>query len=182
MPTLPPNLTSPNIGNLVVGRGYLSMKLIGESSFQDMGNATRLTLQVNPTRLDHYSSRIGVRRKDLTVVTQLDAKMTMTLEEATVRNMQLMVLGLGQESAADSIQLMEEPLFYAAINFTATNVVGPRWNVVLPNVLLTPTNAFMLIAEGSGTWASMEIEGDIQFDQVSQGFGWMWTDDFVPAH
>ena len=36
MPT--PNLTSPNIGNYYVGRGYLSMKLQGESVFTDMGN------------------------------------------------------------------------------------------------------------------------------------------------
>lgn len=181
MPTLPPSVTSPNIGNLVVGRGFLSMKLVGESSFQDMGNCTRFTFQVNPTRLDHYSSRIGVRKKDLTVVTQLDSKLSMTLEEATVRNMQLTVLGSAMASAADSIDIMSEPLFYASLMFTATNVVGPRWNAVFPVVLLTPTNAFQLIAEGSGTWASMEIEGDVQFDSASGQFGWMWTDDFSPT-
>lgn len=178
--TLPtPNLVSPNIGNYYVGRGFLSMLIQGvDSDYKDMGNCTKFTFQVNPTRLDHYSSRIGVRRKDLTVVTQLDAKLMMTMEEATVRNMQIAVLGLGLESAADRIDLMTEPLFYAALQFTATNVVGPQWNAVFPNVLLTPANAFQLIAEGSGTWGSIDMEGDVQFDQASGGFGHMFTDSF----
>lgn len=176
-----PSLDSPNIGNYYVGRGYLSMQLAGEVSFQDMGNCTKFTFQVSPTRLDHYSSRVGVRKKDLTVVTQLDAKLTMTLEEATVRNMALAVLGIPLESAADSIELMSDPLIYAALQFTATNVVGPQWNAVFPNVLITPTNAFQLIAEGSGTWGTVELEGDVQFDQTSQKFGWMYSSSFDPA-
>jgi len=48
MPT--PNLTSPNIGNYYVGRGYLSMKLQGESVFTDMGNCTNFIYD------DHYCS------------------------------------------------------------------------------------------------------------------------------
>lgn len=180
MPAVPtPSLNSPNIGNYYVGRGFLSMMIEGvDTEFQDMGNCTKFTFQVNPTRLDHYSSRIGVRRKDLTVVTQLDAKMAMTLEEATVRNMQIAVLGLGLESAADSVDIMADPLIYASLLFTATNVVGPQWNAVFPNVLLTPTNAFQLIAEGSGTWGSVDMEGDVQFDQVSGRFGWLYTSSF----
>ena len=182
MPSLQPNLVSPDIGNYYVGRGYLSMKIEGtDDDYHDMGNCTKFTFQVNPTRLDHYSSRIGVRRKDLTVVTQLDAKLAMTLEEATVRNMQIAVLGLGLESGSDSIDIMSEPLFYVSLLFTATNVVGPQWNAVFPNVLLTPTNAFQLIAEGSGTWGTVDMEGDVQYDSVSGKFGWMYTNSFVPA-
>ena len=177
-----PNLISPNIGNYYVGRGYLSMKIEGQDSeYKDMGNCTKFTFQVNPTRLDHYSSRVGVRRKDLTVVTQLDAKMAMTLEEATVRNMQIAVLGTPLESATDAIDIMGEPLIYAALLFTATNVVGPQWNAVFPNVLLTPTNAFNLIAEGSGTWGTVDMEGDVQFDHETSRFGWLYTDSFDPA-
>jgi hypothetical protein len=177
-----PAITSPNVGNLFVGRGYLSMMLQGETSFQDMGNTTRFSLQVNPTLLHHYSSRIGVRKKDLSVVTQLDATLQMTLEEVTVRNFAMFVLGVPLESGADSIYLMSNPLYYATLRFTATNVVGPQWNAVFPLVLLSPRNQFQLIAEGTGTWGAMEMQGDIQYDQATQQFGWLYTSSFNPAH
>jgi hypothetical protein len=176
-----PNVNSPAIGNYLVGRGFLSMKLQGESTFQDMGNCTRFTFQPSPTRLDHYSSRFGVRKKDLTIVTQLDAKLTMTLEEATVRNMAIQCMGAPLESGHDSVFVMSQPLFYASLQFTATNSVGPQWNALFPLVLLSPTAAFQLIAEGSGNWATMEVEGDIQLDAVTQQYGWFYTSSFVPA-
>ena len=157
------------------------MKLQGESTFQDMGNCTRFTFQPSPTRLDHYSSRFGVRKKDLTIVTQLDAKLTMTLEEATVRNMAVQAMGLPLESGSDRINVMTNPLFYAALRFTATNSVGPQWNAEFPLVLLSPTSAFQLIAEGSGNWASMEIEGDIQLDAVTGEYGWFYSSSFNPG-
>jgi hypothetical protein len=176
MPT--PSIHSPNIGNYYVGRGFLSMKLEGESTFQDMGNCTKFTFQASPTRLDHYSSRVGVRKKDLTVITQLDAKLSMSLEEATVRNMALLTLGLPLESAAASLDIMSNPLFFAALQFTATNSVGPQWNAVFPLVLITPTTPFQMIAEGSGTWGVIEVEGDVQFDSVSNQFGWLFSTSF----
>jgi hypothetical protein len=176
-----PNIVSPAIGNYLVGRGYLSMKLQGESSFQDMGNCTRFTFQPTPTRLDHYSSRFGVRKKDLTIVTQLDAKLTMTLEEATVRNMAIQAMGIALESGSDRINIMAQPLFYAAVQFTATNSQGPQWNAMFPLVLLSPTSAFQLIAEGSGNWATMEVEGDVQLDAVTGEYGWFYSSSFSPA-
>lgn len=176
-----PALTSPAVGNYLVGRGFLSMKLQGETAVHDMGNCTRFTFQPNPTRLDHYSSRIGIRKKDLTIVTQLDAKLTMTLEEATVRNMQILAMGLAQQSGENSIDIMSNPLFYCALQFTATNSVGPQWNAYFPLVLLSPTSAFQLIAEGTGTWATMEVEGDVQLDSVSGQYGWFYSSSFAPG-
>jgi hypothetical protein len=166
---------SPNVGNLFVGRGYLAMKIQGESSFTDMGNCTRFSFQVTPTRLDHYSSRVGVRKKDLTVVTQLDAKLTMTLEEATIRNMAMLVLGTALTSGESTIDLMSNPLFYAGLHFTATNAVGPQWHAVFPLVLMSPAGPFQLISEGSGSWGTIEIEGDVQFDGVSGQYGWLFS-------
>jgi hypothetical protein len=139
-------------------------------------------MQVNPTLLHHYSSRIGVRKKDLSVITQLDATLQMTLEELTVRNLAMFVLGTPLESGADSIFLMSNPLFYAALRFSATNVVGAQWNAVFPLVLLSPRNALQMISEGTGAWGNMQIQGDVQYDSVSQQFGWVYSSSFSPAH
>lgn len=166
-----PNETSPNIGNYRVGRGFLSMKLQGEGSYQDMGNCTKFTFQVKPTKLDHFSSRIGVRKKDLTVVTELDATLTMTLEEMTGRNMGLALLGLANVSGSVEIDIMSNPLFYCSLQFTDTSSAGPQWQATFPNVLITPENAVELISEGSGSWSNIVVTGDVQFDSVSNGFG-----------
>lgn len=176
-----PSIEMPNVGNLFVGRGFLSAQFQGESVYTDMGNCTAFTMQVQPTLLHHYSSRVGVRKKDLSVVTQLDSTLQMTLEELTVRNLAQFVLGVPLESGADSIFLMSQPLFYCSLRFTATNSVGPQWNAVFPLVLISPRNALQMIAEGSGTWGNMQMQGDIQFDQVSQQFGWVYSDSFNPA-
>lgn len=170
-----PTAPSPNVGNLFIGRGFLSMKVLGETSFTDLGNCTRFSFQVTPTRLDHYSSRVGVRKKDLTVVTQLDAKLTMTLEEATIRNMSMLVLGTALESGETTIDIMSNPLFYAGLQFTATNAVGPQWHAVFPLVLMSPAGPFQLISEGTGSWGTIEMEGDVQFDDASGQYGWLFS-------
>ena len=68
----------------------------------------------------------------MTIVTQLDAKLTMTLEEATVRNMALQCMGLPLGVWARLGVRDVNPLFYAALKFTATNSVGPQWNAEFP--------------------------------------------------
>jgi hypothetical protein len=180
MPMNLPTGSSPNVGNYRVGRGYLSMRLQGESTYQDMGNCTRFTFINNVTRLDHYSSRVGIRKKDLTVVTQLDAKLTMSLEEATVRNMAMYCLGFPLESATGSVDLMTNPQYYASLNFTDTSSVGPQWNAVFPLVLLSPAAAFQMISEGTGTWSAIDMEGDVLFDQTSGQFGWLYSPNAHP--
>jgi hypothetical protein len=171
MPLVAPNETSPAIGNYRVGRGYISMKLQGESSYADMGNCTKFTFQVKPTTLDHYSSRVGVRKKDLTVITQLDATLTMTLEEMTGRNMGLALLGLANVSGNVEIDIMSNPLFYCSLQFTDTSAAGPQWQAEFPNVQITPENAVELIAEGSGNWSNIVVTGNVQFDSASNSFG-----------
>src|SRR5215831_13097245 len=93
-----PHEHSPNVGNYVVGRGIAYIKLVPPSlnpdaAYVDCGNVTEFTFQVKPTRLEHYSSRIGVRKKDLVVVTEVAATLTVTLEEFTARNLGMAILG-----------------------------------------------------------------------------------------
>jgi hypothetical protein len=92
--------------------------------------------------------------------------------------MQLLAMGLSMDSGAHSIDIMSSPLFYAQLKFTATNSVGPQWNAVFPLVLLSPTSAFQLISEGTGSWASMEVEGDVQLDSVTGQYGWFYSSSF----
>jgi hypothetical protein len=164
--------TSPNIGNYVVGRGIGYIKLIPptpnpDAGYVDAGNITEFTFQVKPTRLEHFSSRIGVRKKDLVVITEVDATLTMILEEFTARNLGMAALG----NPTAPITILSQPLIYASFKFVSTNVVGPQWTYEFPNCLFTPSKAISLLPAGSGSWGAFDFEVDVLFDQVSGGFG-----------
>ena len=173
-----PHEVSPNVGNYVVGRGYGMVKLIPPSlnpdaTYQDAGNITEFTFQVKPTRLDHYSSRVGVRKKDMVVVTELAATLTMILEEFTARNLAMAVLGIPSESppGTHTVSILQQPLIYASFQFVSTNVVGPQWTYTFPGCLFTPSKAISLLPSGSGAWGAMDFEVDVLYDSVTQGFG-----------
>src|ERR1039458_6116001 len=92
--TIEGSLLSPNIGNYYIGKGIVSIKLLGESVFTDCGNAPVFEFMAKVTNLDHYSSRTGVRVKDFTAVIEISGQLTMQLEELTARNMGFALLGL----------------------------------------------------------------------------------------
>ena len=109
--------TSPNTGNYYVGRGIAYVQLIAptvpvDASMVDCGNVTEFTFQVKPTRLEHYSSRVGVRKKDLVVVTEVSATLTLVLEEMTARNLALAALGniVNTQPPGTPISILAQPL------------------------------------------------------------------------
>lgn len=174
-----PTYAAPNIGNYYIGRGFLSLKLQGESTYVDMGNCTMFEFQAKPTLLNHFSSRIGVREKDLVVVTELEATLTMSLEEFTARNVAFALLGEPSESGSVSIDMFTKPLIYAALKFTGTNNVGPKWSFDFPLVILSPNKAISLISSGSGAWGAMDFQADILKDPVTGQFCIAHSSDFT---
>jgi|SRR6516225_7442233 len=173
-----PHNVSPNIGNYFIGRGFAQIQLPGDTAFHDLGNITLFEFQVKPTMLPHFSSRVGVRKKDFTAVTELDATLTISMEEFTARNMGFAVLGAVTGTAPNySISIMSNPQIYCSFLFTGTNSVGPQWQASFPVVLLTPQKAISLISAGSGAWGTIDIQGDVLFDSHSNAFGTLTTTD-----
>jgi|SRR5215831_281354 len=173
-----PHEVSPNIGNYVVGRGICYVKLVAPSApvdanYVDAGNITEFTFQVKPTRLDHYSTRIGVRKKDLVVVTEVAATLTVIMEEFTARNLAFALLGAPTESPAGTytVSVLTQPLIYASFKFVSTNIVGPQWTYEFPLVLFTPSKAINILPTGSGAWGAMDFECDVLYDQTTGSFG-----------
>jgi hypothetical protein len=165
------SLTSPNIGNYYVGKGILSIKLLGETQYVDCGNVPVFEFMAKVTNLDHYSSRTGVRIKDFTAVIEISGSLNMQMEEMTARNMGFAMLGLptgGPSPTPDTIDILANPVIYGSVKFVGTNDIGPQYTVILPLVKLSPSKAISLIAN---TWGTIDLEGDVLFDQLSGGFG-----------
>lgn len=174
-----PHYISPNIGNYRIGRGYLKMQLAGDVVAQDMGNCTMFEFQVKPTRLPHFSSRIGVRIKDYVAVTELEATLTMAMEEITARNFAIACLGVASQSGAVEIDIMSAPLIYAALEFIDTSAAGPQWHLNFPLTMISPDKATSLIAAGSGAWQTLDFTADVLKDPVTGKFGWAVATGFV---
>lgn len=165
------SLNSPNIGNYYIGKGIVSIKLLGESVFTDCGNVPLFEFMAKVTQLDHFSSRTGVRVKDFTAVIELAGTLNMQLEEMTARNVGLALLGLpagGPSPTPDVINIFASPVIYGSVKFVGTNDIGPIYTVNFPLVKLSPSKALSLI---SNSWGVIDLDGDVLYDQLTGTFG-----------
>jgi hypothetical protein len=169
--TIEGSLLSPNIGNYYVGKGIVSIQVLGEPGYVDCGNVPQFEFQAKVTNLDHFSSRTGVRVKDFTAVIEISGSLTMQMEELTARNMGFALLGLaagGPSPSLETIDILSSPVIYGAVKFVGTNDIGPIWTVNFPLVKISPSKAISLIAN---TWGTVDLEGDVLFDQRTGTFG-----------
>lgn len=185
----PTSLQAPNIGNYYIGKGLLSIQLLGESGYTKCGNVPEFTFESKVTSLDHFSSMQGVRYKDFVAVTEVAGSITLQMEEFTARNMTLALLGSAAPTGTPSplyqtngptgttsevlygnnpelaqletIQLLQSPLIYCSLLFQGTNIIGPQYTINFPIVKLSPSKAVSLIGN---EWGVLEFEGDVLYD------------------
>lgn len=167
------SLVSPNIGNYYIGRGLVSIQLLGESRYTPCGNSPQFEFMAKVTSLDHFSSMTGVKVKDFTAVTEISGSLTMVLEEFTARNMGLALLGLPTSSGPSTmeneiIDIFSDPVIYGSVMFVGANDVGPVWTTIFPLVSLKPSKAIAFIGN---TYGTLDLLGDVLYDRLSGGFG-----------
>lgn len=92
--TTPDGQTSPDVNNYYIGKGVVSWSSTGGTGFRDIGNVSMFEFHPVVKRLDHYSSRLGVKTKDKTVVEEKSATVALTLDEWTYDNLKLVVMGV----------------------------------------------------------------------------------------
>ena len=84
---------SPLVDMYYIGKGVVSIQLEGDTDFRDVGNVPVFEFAPDITTLPHFSSRYGVRSKDLEVITEKNAQLNITLDEFTYDNLMLALLG-----------------------------------------------------------------------------------------
>lgn len=166
-----PTLASPNVDNYYVGKGIVKIKLPTDMAAVDVGNVPEFEFTANIERLDHFSSRAGIRSKDKSIVLEKGGTLRIVLEEWTARNMQLALLGARNETnpAAVTIDILSENAIVCQVEFEGTNDVGPKWDFVFPRVEFVPSSELNLIQEDD--WGQIEIEGEVLYDEDTQSFG-----------
>jgi hypothetical protein len=113
------------------------------------------------TRLEHYSSRTGIKTKDLSVVQVMAMSLKMTLDEVTPENLQMALMA--NEDSTGSINIGSNPQVQGAVRLVGTNVVGRRFQVDVPTINISPTGAQAWIADGFGV---IELDGEVLADET----------------
>jgi len=162
---------SPNTLNYFIGKGIIKFTPTG-GSIRDLGNAPEIELTPTIEKLDHFSSRAGVKKKDRTVVTEKGATIRIVLDEVTAENLSMQLMGeiATSTDGTKSFRIMSESEITGQIDFTGTNDVGNQVDVQLPNVSFGPSGSFNLISD---EWGQIEITGDVLATEYSDG-----TSDF----
>jgi hypothetical protein len=84
---------SPLVSQYYIGKGVVSIQLEGDIAYRDIGNVPTFEFTPDITTLPHFSSRYGVRAKDLEVVTEKNASLNIVMDEFTYDNLMLAFMG-----------------------------------------------------------------------------------------
>lgn len=88
--------TAPNTDNYTLGKGVVFFDQLVSSVYQgerDLGNAPAFTFNIALEKLEHYSSRGGLKAKDKEIISQITPGLAFTLDEINKENLALLTLG-----------------------------------------------------------------------------------------
>ncbi len=156
-----------SVNNYTVGKGVVSFKKEGDLAYSDMGNCPEFEFTPEIEKLDHFSSRDGVRVKDRTIVVQKAGTLRLVLDEWTVDNLSLALLGsVAEVSGKDVIQIFNQNAVSGSVKFTGTNEIGPKYEWIFHKVEFIPGSSISLISD---EWGTLELAGECA--AVSGSFG-----------
>lgn len=163
-------LASPNVQNYAVLKGnvYFTPSIEGGTR-RHIGNCTQFDFEPAVDTLDHFSAMTGTKTKDFSVALTKSATLSLTLEEITLKNLQIAMLGgvLGSDPVTDTteghgeqgFEILTTSLVNGKIELIGDNDVGPKYRVTLPSVNFQPNGAVPFM--GDADWANIELKGDV---------------------
>ena len=125
------------IDDYTIGKGICSISTDG-SAWTDLGNCPQFEFTPNVQRIDHFSSRSGVKTKDFVAIQELSGKIKIQFDSINDFNLGLAML-------ASSGQILANALAYYYVRFVGGNSIGQQVTVQFPKVLLVPSSAIQSI-------------------------------------
>jgi len=154
---------SADIRNYTIGKGIASFKKTGASVYRDLGNCPAFEFTPTAETLDHFSSRTGVKSKDRSVVVSTEGELKITMEEFTVENLALALLGNIDEDSSGRpvIDILQNSSVTGLVKFTGTNSVGQKFEWIFNNVSFIPSST---VSPLSDEWGTFEVTGQVLVD------------------
>jgi hypothetical protein len=133
---MPFNTPLTKTENYVFGRGVCYFAPFDENGVpmgeRDLGNCPGLTVNISSEKAEHFSSRSGLRRKDLDVTISVAFNSQVTIEDMSPENLALFVAGSTQTVTQAATPITNERIHNAESNreyqlgTTAGNPTGVR--------------------------------------------------------
>ena len=104
----------------------------------------------------------GTRLKDLSLTIEKSGEVKMDMEEITATNLAMLVLGdvSVNEDGETEVTIFSRDSLTGALQYYATNEVGPRWYVELLSVTFNPAGDFSPITDNA--FAKLPVTGTVQ--------------------
>ncbi|MFZ1059283.1 MAG: hypothetical protein WAP47_08825 [Candidatus Rokuibacteriota bacterium] len=148
--------------NYYVGKAIITFKKTGAMSATDLGNIPECEFSFNIEKLDHFSSRAGVKSKDKSVIISKSATIRLVMEEITAENMALALGGTvtTNSDGSKTFGLMTDNTTEGELTITGTNEIGNQVNWV-GDVSFAPSGSFNPISD---EWGSVEATCEVLVD------------------
>ena len=159
---------APSIDNYYIGKGVVYWTPDGGTE-RDLGNVPEFEFTPNLEKLDHFSSRQGVRSKDRSVTVEKSATVRIVLEEWSLDNLVLALMGDTPAANVDTnmeFNVMAVDELRGILRFEGANSVGPQITITLPSVAFRPSSSMNPISD---EWGSLEVEGDVLLSEGTFG-------------
>jgi hypothetical protein len=163
--------------NYFIGKGIVYFKKTGDADYRDLGNAPALEFTPELEELEHFSSREGVRTRDKVVVQSKSATLRITLEEFTLENLSLALLG-DLDELTNEIDIFANNAVTGQLRYVGTNEVGTKFQVDFPNVSIIPEGSLGFITD---EWGQIELNCEVGVDTNGK-FGTLkpWIAEALP--
>ena len=160
-------ISSPSTSLYALGRGILSIaEWVGETppsegDYEDVGNSPRFEVEVTEEKLEHFSSRSGLKVKDKIVTLETGYMLNFDLDEISVANLAKFLKGTlsGSNVILANTALSKE----YGCKFISDNPVGENETWEFWKVQLSPGAAFNLISD---EWSLMSFTGEGLADET----------------
>ncbi len=147
-----------------IGKGILSWTPEG-GTIRDLGNCPTFEITPGLERLDHFSSRTGVRSKDRSIVIEKTAQVRIVMDEWSPENLAMALMSTVVTTAGPpeeiTIDIFAQNAIAGALSFEGTNEIGSKYSILLPNVSFIPQGTLGFIQD---EWGQLELNGDILVD------------------
>lgn len=160
---------SPNVLNYAILKGDLFWTPTGGIE-RHLGNAPKLSIQPDITKIEHFSSREGVGTKDANITQRIKATVAISLDEINLENLGLALFGTVYENSDGDPEfaILSESTVEGSLRLEGKNDVGNRFRVVVDKVSIVPSDAIDFISEDV---AVINIEGEALKVAGNAGFG-----------
>jgi len=154
---------SPSTDNYYIGKGVITFQATGESAARDLGNCEQMEFSPSIEKLDHYSSRTGVKSKDKSIIVEKGGSLRIVMDEVTGKNLALAVAGTVTQNSAgqDVVDILATNAVEGVVVYTGANEVGNKLTATFNKVSFAPEGSVSFISD---EWGQLEISGEVLAD------------------